>query len=68
MKQPPSKCVLGIFAHPDDAEFLCAGTLTLLQQAGWQVHIATLAPAILLLGNAGHGKCPVALHTAQIRL
>jgi len=44
MKQPPDTCVLGIFAHPDDAEFLCAGTLALLHQAGWQVHIATLAP------------------------
>ena len=44
MKQPPDKRALGIFAHPDDAEFLCAGTLALLQQAGWQVHIATLAP------------------------
>ena len=43
MKQPSNPCVLGIFAHPDDAEFLCAGTLTLLHQAGWQVHIATLA-------------------------
>ena len=44
MRQPPRKCVLGIFANPDDAEFLCAGTLALLQQAGWQVHIATLTP------------------------
>lgn len=38
------KVVLGIFAHPDDAEFLCAGTLSLLRKAGWAVHIATLAP------------------------
>ena len=38
------KVVLGIFAHPDDAEFLCAGTLSLLRKAGWEVHIATLAP------------------------
>ncbi len=36
--------VLGLFAHPDDAEFLCAGTMALLQQAGWQAHIATLSP------------------------
>lgn len=36
--------VLGIFAHPDDAEFTCSGTLSLLGQAGWSVHIATLAP------------------------
>jgi len=31
-------------AHPDDAEFLCAGTLIRLAEAGWQVHIATAAP------------------------
>ena len=38
------KTVLGIFAHPDDAEFLCTGTLSLLRDAGWNVHIATMAP------------------------
>jgi LmbE family N-acetylglucosaminyl deacetylase len=37
------KIVLGIFAHPDDAEFGCAGTLSLLRKAGWEVHIATMA-------------------------
>jgi len=35
--------VLGIFAHPDDAEFLCAGTLALLKEKGWKIHIATVA-------------------------
>jgi LmbE family N-acetylglucosaminyl deacetylase len=29
-------------AHPDDVELLCAGTLILLQRAGWGVHIATM--------------------------
>ena len=37
-----SKTVLALCAHPDDAEFRCAGTLILLAQQGWQVHIATL--------------------------
>jgi LmbE family N-acetylglucosaminyl deacetylase len=37
------KNVLGIFAHPDDAEILCAGTLSLLKKAGCSVHIATMA-------------------------
>ncbi|MCX6222665.1 MAG: PIG-L family deacetylase [Bacteroidia bacterium] len=37
------KIVLGIFAHPDDAEILCAGTLSLLKKAGLSVHIATIA-------------------------
>ena len=39
-----NKTVIGIFAHPDDAEILCTGTLSLLKKAGWSVHIATLAP------------------------
>jgi len=38
------KIILGIFAHPDDAEFVCAGTLSLLKNAGWTIHIATMAP------------------------
>lgn len=38
------KIVLGIFAHPDDAEIVCAGTISLLRKAGWSVHIATMAP------------------------
>ena len=31
-------------AHPDDAEFFCAGTLALLHQKGWQIHVATMTP------------------------
>ncbi len=38
------KIVLGIFSHPDDAEFICAGTLSLLKNAGYKIRIATLAP------------------------
>lgn len=34
---------LAVFAHPDDAEILCAGTLSLLQKSGWEIHIATMA-------------------------
>jgi LmbE family N-acetylglucosaminyl deacetylase len=37
------KSVLGIFAHPDDAEIICSGTLSLLRKSGWSVHIATMA-------------------------
>ncbi|HLY59244.1 MAG TPA: PIG-L deacetylase family protein [Terriglobia bacterium] len=40
MAQPTS--VLAIFAHPDDAEFLCAGTLALLAERGAKVYIATM--------------------------
>ena len=39
-----NKTVLGIFAHPDDAEIMAAGTLSLLKKAGWSVHIATMTP------------------------
>jgi LmbE family N-acetylglucosaminyl deacetylase len=39
-----TKAVLSLGAHPDDAEFMCTGTLALLRQRGWQVHIATMAP------------------------
>ncbi len=39
-----NKIVLSLGAHPDDAEFMCAGTLVLLREKGWQVHIATMAP------------------------
>lgn len=36
------KKVLAIVAHPDDAEFLCAGTLALLHNKKWEVHITTM--------------------------
>jgi len=39
-----NKSVLALCAHPDDAEFLCAGTLALLRQRGWTIHIATMTP------------------------
>lgn len=35
--------ILSLMAHPDDAEFLCAGTLARLnREHGWAVHIATM--------------------------
>ena len=34
--------VLSLQAHPDDTEFLCAGTLALLGESGWEVHFASL--------------------------
>jgi N-acetylglucosamine malate deacetylase 1 len=40
--EPPS--ILALFAHPDDAEFTCAGTLALLAARGWRVTIATMTP------------------------
>src|SRR5438067_13360763 len=46
--------ILSILAHPDDAEFLCAGTLIrLVREHGWQVHIATMTP-----GDCGSAELP----------
>src|ERR671928_1467374 len=46
--------VLSVLAHPDDAEFLCAGTLIrLVQERGWEVHIASLTP-----GDCGSAELP----------
>jgi LmbE family N-acetylglucosaminyl deacetylase len=46
--------VLSILAHPDDAEFLCAGTLLrLAREHGWQVHLASMTP-----GDCGSAELP----------
>jgi LmbE family N-acetylglucosaminyl deacetylase len=46
--------VLSILAHPDDAEFLCAGTLLRLrQERGWQIHIASMTA-----GDCGSAEMP----------
>ena len=37
-----NKRALAIASHPDDAEFLCAGTLALLHKQGWEIRIATM--------------------------
>jgi LmbE family N-acetylglucosaminyl deacetylase len=45
---------LAILAHPDDAEFLCAGTLIRLRQEhGWAIHIATMTA-----GDCGTAEYP----------
>jgi len=36
--------VLALVAHPDDAEFLCAGALALLSQRDWRIVMATMTP------------------------
>lgn len=35
--------VLALFAHPDDIEFVAAGTLALLRERGWDIHLMNLA-------------------------
>jgi len=41
--EPKRRVVLSLLAHPDDAEMQCAGTLIRLADAGWEIHIATVA-------------------------
>jgi LmbE family N-acetylglucosaminyl deacetylase len=54
--------VLSVLAHPDDAEFLCAGTLLrLAREHGWKVHVATMTP-----GDCGSMELP-AERIAEIR-
>ena len=45
--------VLALFAHPDDAEFLCAGTLFHLADRGATIHLATMTP-----GDCGSMELP----------
>jgi LmbE family N-acetylglucosaminyl deacetylase len=46
--------ILCVLAHPDDAEFLCAGTLTrLARERGWVAHIASMTP-----GDCGSAELP----------
>lgn len=35
--------ILAFGCHPDDVEFMCAGTLALLAKRGYEIHIATMA-------------------------
>jgi LmbE family N-acetylglucosaminyl deacetylase len=52
---PNSINVLALFAHPDDAEFLCAGTLAHLAALGATIHMATLTA-----GDCGSTTLPSA--------
>lgn len=42
------RTVLAIASHPDDIEFMMAGTLILLKQAGWETHYLNISS-----GNCG---------------
>src|SRR5262245_54027704 len=49
-----SDVVLSVLAHPDDAEFLCAGSMIrLAREHGWEVHIASMTP-----GDCGSADLP----------
>lgn len=50
-----TKVAFAISAHPDDIEFMMAGTLILLKQAGYEIHYMTVA----------NGSCGSVEHDAQ---
>ncbi len=54
--------VLSFMAHPDDAEIFCAGALALLQEKGFEIHIATMTPGDC--GSTQHSASEI----ARIRL
>jgi len=53
-----NKHVLAIMAHPDDIEFLCAGTLALLRRKGYEIHLASMTPGDC--GSAEHSPEEIA--------
>src|SRR3954467_1489639 len=61
----PAPLALALLAHPDDIEFLCAGTLVRLAKGlGWRVHLATMTAGDC--GSAEHGPADIAaIRTAE---
>lgn len=53
-----NKTAMAILCHPDDAEFMCVGTLALLKQRGWKIHISTVANGDC--GSVEHGPEEIA--------
>lgn len=59
---PAMPSALALFAHPDDIEFVAAGTLLLLKQRGWDIHYMNLC-------NGGCGSVQMDVETtARTRL
>ena len=48
------KSALAIFAHPDDIEFVAAGTLLLRKEKGWEIHYMNLTGGDL--GSLEHDR------------
>ena len=46
--EQPRRVAIAIAAHPDDIEFMMAGTLLLLREAGWETHCLNISS-----GNCG---------------
>ena len=62
MDRMDRKTALAIAAHPDDIEFVMAGTLLLLKKRGWAIHYFNLST-----GNLGSAKMPAAKKVAAWR-
>ncbi len=56
------KSAIAIFAHPDDIEFVAAGTLLQLKQRGWETHYMNVST-----GNCGSAEFSPA-KTRRVRL
>ena len=56
------KSALALFAHPDDIEFVAAGTLLQLKQRGWEIHYMNVST-----GNCGSAEFSPA-KTRRVRL
>jgi LmbE family N-acetylglucosaminyl deacetylase len=62
---------LAVFAHPDDIEFVAAGTLLLLKQKGWDLHYMNLCTGScgsLLLGEQEISRVRLAEARSAARL
>jgi len=53
---PNSPVAFAIAAHPDDIEFMMAGTLLLLREAGWETHYMNIA----------NGSCGTAVDPPEV--
>ena len=56
------KTAIAVAAHPDDIEFVMAGTLLRLKDAGWEIHYLNISN-----GNCGSQKLD-SEETAKVRL
>jgi LmbE family N-acetylglucosaminyl deacetylase len=61
-----TQCVFAVAAHPDDIEFLMAGTLILLRRADWQAHYLCIANGSCGTAELGHDEI-VRIRQAEAR-
>jgi N-acetylglucosamine malate deacetylase 1 len=69
----PKESVLAIFAHPDDAELVCFGTLSLLAERGYDINIYNLSDGKGSISSSTHlraveAKCAAEVIGADLRV